>query len=84
VGIRSALPGIRVREGGAEIVADQPNRFLARTLERSEDLRVRANVAVEQARHLRLSNRRLRRPSRPVIVDELTEARLRRALSASS
>lgn len=59
------------------------NPFVARVFERSASLVVQASVAVEKARHLRLSNRRLRAQPEPVSVDELTAAKLRKFLDPS-
>lgn len=57
------------------------NPFVARVFERSASLVVQASVAVEKARHLRLSNRRLRAQPEPVSV--LTAAKLRKFLDPS-
>lgn len=64
-------------------MADRPNLFVARLFERSESLVLRADVAVETARHLRLCNRRLRTHPAPESVDEITHAKLRKALLTS-
>jgi hypothetical protein len=59
-------------------LADRQNPFVARLLDRSASLARQADVAIEEARHLRLSNRRLRADPDPLAVDEFTTAKLRK------
>ncbi|HEY2190886.1 MAG TPA: hypothetical protein VGH76_01100 [Actinomycetospora sp.] len=61
-------------------MAARRNPFVARILRRSHGLRVRANRAVEQTRHLRMQDYRRRTVADRPAPDELREARLRRAL----
>jgi hypothetical protein len=54
--------------------------FVARILQHSQTLGVRANVAVEQARHLRMQRFRRRVIGERPAPDELRDAQLRREL----
>jgi hypothetical protein len=56
------------------------NRFVARLLRRSQDLLVRADLAVEGSRHLRMQRFRQRSSTRPPVPDEAGDTRLRREL----
>jgi len=63
-------------------MAARPNPFVARILERSLGLQVRASVAVEETRHLRMQRYRRRTAAERSAPDELSEAHLRRMLGA--
>lgn len=61
-------------------MAGGQNPFVARILQRSRSLEVRASVAVEQARHLQMQRFRRRTIGDRPALDELRDARLRREL----